>query len=140
LGGEGGFSLLGQQQAAQAAGRIGQCRGDGMRAVQPDRTLRCVGTVPRALVLLRTMLAIAIGPRLEAALTTAGSATLVAIAELAAPTAAARGTAAAGSAVLAMPLLETLPLRTVPSRALSRRTLRLTARSLIRTAIGRWTV
>ena len=92
-----------------------------------------------ALVLLRTMLAIAIGPRLEAALTTTGSATLVAIAELAAPTAAARGTTA-GTAVLAMPLLETLPLRTVPSRTLSRRTLRLTARSLIRTAIGRWTV
>jgi hypothetical protein len=48
-----GLRFLGQQQAPQAAGRIGQRGGDGMVAVQPDSAFRRVGRVARRLGLLR---------------------------------------------------------------------------------------
>jgi hypothetical protein len=49
------FGFLGQQKTTQTARRIGQRGGDGMMAIQPDGTLRCLRPVPRAVV-MRTLL------------------------------------------------------------------------------------
>ena len=46
LRGERRLGVLGQQQAAQPAGRIGQRGGDGVQAVQPDGAARRVGAGP----------------------------------------------------------------------------------------------
>jgi hypothetical protein len=49
------LGFLGQQQAAQPAGRVGQGRGDGVMAIQPDRALRCVRRVPWCIMLPRPL-------------------------------------------------------------------------------------
>jgi len=50
-----GFGFLGQDQAAEAALRVGQSGGDGVVTIQPDGALGRVGTGARA-VLARSLI------------------------------------------------------------------------------------